>query len=184
MTEGTPPPRAPADAARAPAAEPGRKIYLGNLSYDVTEERLREGFSRFGAIQSINIPHNPHGRSRGYAFIEFAESAEAERAIAEMAEQIYEGRKISVAVSTSGAWPSEGRRRDDRPRERDRERAYDRERERERAYDRERDRERYRDYDRDREPYRRDYDDRTRDRRDYDRRDYDRRDYDDRRGYR
>ena len=47
------------------------KIYAGNLSFDVTEEELRQEFAAFGEVESVNIITDKYsGRSKGFAFVE------------------------------------------------------------------------------------------------------------------
>ncbi|MCX6005037.1 MAG: RNA-binding protein [Chloroflexi bacterium] len=59
------------------------KIYVGNLSYDLTEDELRQEFAAFGEIASISLPTDQYsGRPKGFAFVEMADKAQAEAAIA------------------------------------------------------------------------------------------------------
>ena len=59
------------------------KIYVGNLSYDVTEEDLRQEFEAFGEITSVNIiTDRDTGRPKGFGFVEMPVKSEAEAAIA------------------------------------------------------------------------------------------------------
>jgi RNA recognition motif-containing protein len=59
------------------------KIYVGNLSYDVTEDELAAEFGTFGKVESVAIPADKFsGRPKGFAFVEMAAKAEAEAAIA------------------------------------------------------------------------------------------------------
>jgi cold-inducible RNA-binding protein len=59
------------------------KIYVGNLSYDVTEDELRREFEAFGEVTSANIPVDKFsGRPRGFGFVEMTDKAQAEAAIA------------------------------------------------------------------------------------------------------
>jgi len=58
------------------------KIYVGNLSYDATEQDLRQQFEAFGAVDTVSvITDRDTGRSKGFAFIEMASKLEAEAAI-------------------------------------------------------------------------------------------------------
>ena len=58
------------------------KIYVGNLSYDTTEEELRTLFSQAGTVASVAlIKDRDTGRSKGFAFVEMSNQAEAEKAI-------------------------------------------------------------------------------------------------------
>jgi RNA recognition motif-containing protein len=59
------------------------RIYVGNLPYDVTEEKLRQEFQAFGEVESINIITDKYsGRPKGFGFVEMASKSEAEAAIA------------------------------------------------------------------------------------------------------
>ena len=58
------------------------KIYVGNLSYEVTEEDLRQEFGAFGEVTSANIiTDRDSGRPKGFGFVEMASKSEAEAAI-------------------------------------------------------------------------------------------------------
>jgi len=60
-------------------------IYVGNLSYDVTEDDFRELFVSFGEVESANIITDRHsGQSRGFGFVDMPNGDEAERAIQEL----------------------------------------------------------------------------------------------------
>lgn len=59
------------------------KIYVGNLSYDVTEDELAAEFGTFGKVESVAIPADKFsGRPKGFAFVEMPAKSEAEAAIA------------------------------------------------------------------------------------------------------
>jgi len=58
------------------------RIYVGNLSYNVTEEELRQQFAAFGKVESVSIVTEKYsGRPRGFAFVEMPSRSEAEAAI-------------------------------------------------------------------------------------------------------
>jgi cold-inducible RNA-binding protein len=58
------------------------KIYVGNLSYEVTEEDLRQEFEAFGEVTSVSVITDKYsGRPKGFAFVEMATKSEAEAAI-------------------------------------------------------------------------------------------------------
>ena len=72
-------------------------IYVGNLTYDTTEERLREVFEQFGQVESISIIMDRQtGRSRGFAFVIMPDEAEAQRAIDESNGMDVDGRALKV----------------------------------------------------------------------------------------
>ena len=59
------------------------KIYVGNLSYEVTEQDLRQEFEAFGQITSVDIITDKHsGQPKGFGFVEMATKSEGEAAIA------------------------------------------------------------------------------------------------------
>ena len=72
-------------------------IYVGNLSYRVTEEELKEIFSEYGEVSSVNlIIDNFSGQSKGFGFVEMARQADAEEAIKALNESLLKGRNIKV----------------------------------------------------------------------------------------
>ncbi|MBW1715800.1 MAG: RNA-binding protein [Deltaproteobacteria bacterium] len=72
-------------------------IYVGNLPYNVTEEELREAFSEFGEVSSVNVIMDKYsGQSKGFGFVEMEKSSEAEEAIKALNESSLKGRNIKV----------------------------------------------------------------------------------------
>lgn len=83
-----------------------KKLYVGNLSYDSTEDSIKQAFSEFGEVSSVALITDKYsGRSKGFAFVEMPKDDEAAKAIAGMNEKELDGRKIRV---------SEARPREDR----------------------------------------------------------------------
>jgi RNA recognition motif-containing protein len=76
----------------------GKRVYLGNLAWDTTEARLRSVLALDGrTVTSIKIKTDPgSGRSRGFAFADFASEAEAQAAIAALNGTQLDGREIKV----------------------------------------------------------------------------------------
>ncbi len=75
-----------------------KKLYVGNLSFDATEDEVREAFSPCGDIASISIvTDRMTGRSRGFAFVEMATEEGAQRAINEVNGQSSHGRPLRVS---------------------------------------------------------------------------------------
>ena len=73
------------------------KIYVGNLSYETTEEDLRQEFEAFGEVTSVSIiTDRDSGRPKGFAFVEMAAKAEAEAAIAGLNGKTLKERTIVV----------------------------------------------------------------------------------------
>jgi len=73
------------------------KIYVGNLSFDVTEEELRQEFASFGEVESVTIPTDRYsGRPRGFAFVEMPSVSEGQAAIAALNEKTLKERTLKV----------------------------------------------------------------------------------------
>ncbi len=76
------------------------KIYVGNLSFDVTEDELSAEFGTYGKVESVAIPTDKiSGRPRGFAFVEMASKSEAEAAIAGLNGKTLRDRTIVVNES-------------------------------------------------------------------------------------
>ena len=75
-----------------------KKLYVGNISYNTTEDELRELFSKCGEVLSVKIITDPHtGRAKGFGFVEMASEADAKKAIAELNGTMSADRTITVA---------------------------------------------------------------------------------------
>jgi RNA recognition motif-containing protein len=73
------------------------KIYVGNLSYDVTESELRHEFAAFGEVSSVDIITDKYsGRPKGFGFVEMATKPEGEAAIADLNGKTLKERTIVV----------------------------------------------------------------------------------------
>lgn len=73
------------------------EIYVGNLSYDTTEEFLKKEFEKYGEVASIRIITHPSShRSKGFGFIEMTRRAEAEKAIEALNNAEIHGRRLHV----------------------------------------------------------------------------------------
>jgi RNA recognition motif-containing protein len=83
-------------------------IYVGNLSYGMSEEQLRDAFGAFGQVSSVKILMDREtGRSRGFGFVEMPNQSEAETAIAQLNGKDVEGRALRI----NEARPREQQRR-------------------------------------------------------------------------
>lgn len=72
-------------------------IYIGNLSYQVTEEDLQKAFEAFGQVESAKIIRdNYSGRSKGFGFVEMTVDEQAEAAIAGLNGKDLKGRALTV----------------------------------------------------------------------------------------
>ena len=76
------------------------KVYVGNLSYDTTEEDLRTMFSEAGIVSSVDvIKDRQTGESKGFAFITMASQVEAEKAISLFNEKDVNNRALKVNMA-------------------------------------------------------------------------------------
>jgi cold-inducible RNA-binding protein len=83
------------------------RLFVGNLPYDMAEPDLREFFSTVGPLSAVIIPVDREtGKRRGFAFVEFAEAAQAEEATRRLNNQPFKGRNITI---------NEARARESRP---------------------------------------------------------------------
>jgi RNA recognition motif-containing protein len=74
-----------------------KKLYVGNLSYNTTEDGLRNLFSGFGSVSSAKIVFDREtGNSKGFGFIEMSSDEEANAAIAGTNGQEFDGRQLKV----------------------------------------------------------------------------------------
>ena len=72
-------------------------IYVGNLSYETTEEDLRLAFGEFGAVESVNIIKDKFsGQSKGFGFVEMTSKAEGQSAIDGLNGKENKGRTLKV----------------------------------------------------------------------------------------
>ena len=86
----------------------GKKLYVGNLSYDVDSSALQELFAAHGTVDSAQIiTDRDTGRSKGFGFVEMGTDEEAQAAIAALNGQEHGGRALTV---------NEAKPREDRPR--------------------------------------------------------------------
>jgi len=85
-----------------------KKLYVGNLSFDTTEEGLRNLMIQAGAVESVEMITDRYtGRSKGFAFVTMGSQAEAEKAISMFNEKVLDDRTIKVNIA---------RPREERPR--------------------------------------------------------------------
>jgi len=75
----------------------GKKLYVGNLAYQVGDADLEQLFSEFGTVQSVQvIQDRDTGRSKGFGFVEMGSEAEAQAAIQGLHDQEVNGRRLTV----------------------------------------------------------------------------------------
>ena len=71
------------------------EIYVGNLSYDMTEDQLRKEFEAYGKVNSARLITNRYnGKSKGFGFVQMPNREEAEKAVAALNEKDILGRKM------------------------------------------------------------------------------------------
>jgi RNA recognition motif-containing protein len=92
-------------------------IYVGNLSYDVTQDNLTEIFTQYGAVRRVQLPADREtGRLRGFAFIEMNTEAEETAAIEALDGAEWMGRDLKVNKAkpreergpSRGSWGNKG----------------------------------------------------------------------------
>jgi RNA recognition motif-containing protein len=77
--------------------EIGMKIYVGNLSYEVTEDDLRQAFAAFGSVESVAIiKDRSTGQSKGFGFVEMPSKDEGQAAITGLSGKEIKGRTLNV----------------------------------------------------------------------------------------
>ncbi|MBW1674471.1 MAG: RNA-binding protein [Deltaproteobacteria bacterium] len=93
-------------------------IYVGSLSYEVTEDDLKEAFEAFGQVESVSIIKDKYsGQSKGFGFVEMPAKAEAQSAINDLNGKELKGRTLNVnearprTESRGGGGGQGGRRR-------------------------------------------------------------------------
>jgi len=75
----------------------GKKLYVGNMSYDMDSSSLQELFSAHGQVVSAEVIQDREtGRSKGFGFVEMGSDAEAQAAIAALSGQQVQGRALTV----------------------------------------------------------------------------------------
>lgn len=76
----------------------GKKLYVGNLGFDVTNKDLEDVFAEIGACESVAvITDRATGQSRGFGFVEMASSGDAQKAIQQLDGKEIKGRAIRVS---------------------------------------------------------------------------------------
>ena len=92
--------------------EMGIKLFVGGISYDATEEEIRNAFSSHGEIKDVHMAVDKETKKpRGFGFVTFSKKEDAEKAIKALNRSEFKGRKISVEESSSGGRSKSKRRR-------------------------------------------------------------------------
>lgn len=78
-------------------------MYVGKLSYDVTEADLKKAFSEFGHVESVKIVMDNYSkRSKGFGFVDMPDNSEADTAIKTLNKEGLNGKQIKVNAAESG----------------------------------------------------------------------------------
>ena len=97
------------------------RLFVGNLSYQTAENDLQDYFAQAGSVTSVNLMLDKiTGKSRGFAFIEFATAEEANKAVEQFHSKEFQGRQLTVNIARpreerpqrSGGWDGDRGRRD------------------------------------------------------------------------
>ncbi len=102
--DGERPPRGDNRKSRGgdPSTVESSRVYVGNLSYDVTEQDLQELFKGVGGVRNVEIVYNRSThRSKGYGFVEMLRQDEAVRSVEVLHDQHFMGRKMIVSGAKS-----------------------------------------------------------------------------------
>ena len=76
------------------------RLFVGNLSYQTMENDLQEYFSQAGAVSSVNLMLDKFtGKSRGFAFVEYANPADANKAVEMFHGKEFQGRQLTVNIA-------------------------------------------------------------------------------------
>jgi cold-inducible RNA-binding protein len=82
----------------------GKRLYVGNLSYNTSDAELRSEFSKCGAVTDVKIIIDREtGRSRGFGFVEFATEGEANTALQALNGSMFGGRSLVVKIAEERA---------------------------------------------------------------------------------
>lgn len=83
-----------------PFAVGGRKLYVGNLHYNITEVQLRQVFEAFGTVELVQMPVDETGHCKGFGFVQFARLEDAKAALTLNGQLEIAGRTIKVSAVT------------------------------------------------------------------------------------
>ncbi len=76
------------------------RLFVGNLSYQTAENDLQDYFAQAGVVTSVNVMCDKMtGKSRGFAFVEFASAEEAARAVEQFHNKEFQGRPLTVNIA-------------------------------------------------------------------------------------
>ena len=77
-----------------------KRLFVGNLSYSLSQEEMADLFAQYGTVESAKIlTDRETGRSKGFGFVEMASPEEAQECIAKLNGYDLQGRKVSVSIA-------------------------------------------------------------------------------------
>ncbi len=75
----------------------GNRLYVGNIPFSAGEDELRELFTQFGEVESVHVvTDRATGRPRGFAFVEMVSEEDAQKAIGDLNQKDFQGRRLAV----------------------------------------------------------------------------------------
>lgn len=83
---------------RSGPTEEGRQLFIRELAFKVSEKDLEKKFSKYGTVETVKIPQDEKGRSKGYGFVTFSSAQEAEEALV-LDGQEFKGRAIQISIA-------------------------------------------------------------------------------------
>ena len=76
----------------------GKRIFVGNLPFSATDQVLQETFAQYGTVESAKvITDRMSGRSKGFGFVEMVNEADAMKAVEQLNNTDFQGRKLTVS---------------------------------------------------------------------------------------
>jgi RNA recognition motif-containing protein len=76
------------------------KIFVGNLSFSLSDEKFKEAFEKFGKVsEAVIIKNKFNNRSKGFGFVTFDNAEDAQKAVAEMNGKELDGREVTVNIA-------------------------------------------------------------------------------------
>lgn len=97
----------PEASSKRPREVTGRQVYVGNLDFKTSARDIEEEFSRFGKVDDVFIPVDGRRNPRGFCFVTFSESSEAEAACDGLHEKEFQGRTVRVNIARPRPPPRE-----------------------------------------------------------------------------
>jgi len=79
--------------------ESQKELFVGNISFNTTEDSIRKAFSKFGKVTNLKLPYNPQGQPKGFAFVEFSSHNEAQKALDGQNGKDLDGRALRINFS-------------------------------------------------------------------------------------